>query len=68
MVKHSKATHANLNILFEPNEIQMEIISKGAGFVIPNRPTEFALNGHFRLLGVHERADQMDAGLEIEST
>ena len=67
MVRRSKATHANLNILFEPNEIQMEITDNSTGFVVPNSPTEFASNGRFGLLGVQERADLIGAQLEIES-
>jgi signal transduction histidine kinase len=67
VVKHSKATRANLKIAFEPSEIQMEVADNGDGFVVPNSPTEFASNGHFGLLGVHERADLIGAKLEIES-
>jgi signal transduction histidine kinase len=67
VVKHSKATRANLKIAFEPSEIQMEVADNGDGFVVPNSPTEFAPNGHFGLLGVHERADLIGAKLEIES-
>ena len=39
----------------------------GNGFVAPASPTEFAPNGHFGLLGIHERADLIGARLEIES-
>ena len=67
VVKHSKATHADLRIAFEPSEIQMEVSDNGNGFVVPNSPTEFAPSGHFGLLGVHERADLIGAKLEIES-
>ncbi|HEU0291444.1 MAG TPA: histidine kinase [Anaerolineales bacterium] len=67
VVKHSKATHANLKIVFEPTEIQMEVSDNGNGFIVPNSPTEFAPKGHFGLLGVHERADLIGARLEIES-
>jgi two-component system sensor histidine kinase UhpB len=67
VVKHADATHAELNILFEDSKIQMEINDNGRGFIVPNSPTEFAPNGHFGLLGVHERADLIGARLEIES-
>ena len=67
VVKHSKATHASLKITFEDSEIQMEVSDNGNGFSVPNSPTEFAPNGHFGLLGVHERADLIGARLEIES-
>jgi signal transduction histidine kinase len=68
VVKHSKASDADLKIAFETSEIQMDVADNGNGFVVPNSPTEFAPNGHFGLLGVHERADLIGAQLEIEST
>lgn len=68
VVKHSKATHADLKIAFDSSGINMEVIDNGNGFVVPGSPTEFAPNGHFGLLGVYERADLIGARLEIEST
>ena len=68
VVKHSDAAHADLKIIFEASEINMEVSDNGNGFVLPNSLTEFAPNGHFGLLGVHERADLIGAQLEIEST
>ena len=66
-VKHSKATHADLSIRYSDSEITLAITDNGNGFVAPASPTEFALNGHFGLLGIHERADLIGARLEIES-
>ena len=68
VVKHSKATHADLKIIFEDAEIKMEVRDNGNGFIMPKSPTELAPSGHFGLLGVHERADLIGARLEIEST
>lgn len=67
VIKHAQATQAELKIAYEPSEIQMEVSDNGHGFVVPKSPTEFAPNGHFGLLGVHERADLIGARLEIES-
>jgi len=66
--KHSKAARADLNIAFENDEIIVEVIDNGNGFVAPNSPTELAPRGHFGLLGIHERADLIGARLELEST
>lgn len=68
VVKHSKAEHAELRITFDDSTVQMEVSDNGSGFIAPNSPTEFAPNGHFGLLGIHERADLIGARLEIEST
>ena len=67
VVKHSKASHADLKIAFDTAEIKMEVSDNGNGFALPKSPTEFAPNGHFGLMGVHERADLIGARLEIES-
>jgi signal transduction histidine kinase len=67
VVKHSKATHADLKIIFEDAEIKMEVRDNGKGFIMPKSPTELAPSGHFGLLGVHERADLIGARLEMES-
>ena len=39
----------------------------GIGFDKPKSPTDFAPNGHFGLLGIHERVDLIGARLEIKS-
>jgi len=67
VVKHSTASQAELKIAYEESDIQMEVSDNGRGFSVPKSPTEFAPNGHFGLLGVHERADLIGAKLEIES-
>ncbi len=67
VVKHSKASHADVNIAFETSEIIMEVSDNGNGFIVPKSPTEFAPNGHFGLMGMHERADLIGARLEMES-
>lgn len=67
VVRHSKATHADLKITYDSLAIQLEVIDNGNGFVVPKSPTDFAPSGHFGLLGVYERADLISARLEIES-
>ncbi|MBN8655912.1 MAG: hypothetical protein J0M11_09255 [Anaerolineae bacterium] len=68
VVKHSRATRADLSIRYTDSEITMMISDNGNGFTTPASPTEFAPNGHFGLLGIHERADLIGARLEIDST
>ena len=67
VVRHSKATRADLSIRYADSEITLAITDNGNGFVAPASPTEFAPNGHFGLLGIHERADLIGARLEIVS-
>jgi two-component system NarL family sensor kinase len=56
-----------VKIAYQATEIQMEVRDNGNGFIVPKSPTEFAPNGHFGLMGVHERADLIGAQLEIKS-
>jgi len=64
---HAKANHAILHFSFSDHEIQLAVSDDGIGFQMPKSPTDFAPNGHFGLLGIHERADLIGARLEIES-
>lgn len=67
VVKHSRATQAELKIDFDSSQIVMEVIDNGIGFEMPRSPTAFAPSGHFGLLGIHERADLIRARLEVDS-
>ncbi|MEP7136115.1 MAG: ATP-binding protein [Chloroflexota bacterium] len=67
VVRHSNAKNADLKIIFNEGEVQVEISDNGIGFVMPQSPTDFAASGHFGLLGIRERADLIGARLEVES-
>ncbi|HSB00027.1 MAG TPA: ATP-binding protein [Anaerolineales bacterium] len=66
VVRHAKAKHASLQIVFE-KEIKLEVADDGSGFNVPKSPTDFAPSGHFGLLGIRERADLIGARLEVKS-
>ncbi len=66
IVRHSKAKHGELKILFKNTGVELEISDDGIGFQAPTSPTDFAPSGHFGLLGIHERADLIGAKMEIE--
>jgi signal transduction histidine kinase len=68
VVRHSGAGHADLHIAFGEQEITLEVSDNGIGFEMPRIPTDFALSGHFGLLGIRERADLIGAHLEVESS
>ena len=53
---------------FSDLDLRIEIRDDGKGFDLPANSTEFAQKGHFGLLGLHERAELIAAGLRIEST
>ena len=68
ILRHAQASKASLSIAYTPDEIQLTITDDGCGFDVPKSPAEFAPNGHFGLLGIHERAELIGARLEINST
>jgi signal transduction histidine kinase len=67
VAKHSNATRAEVKITYGASEIQMKVSDNGKGLSVPNSPAEFALKGHFGLLGIQERVDLIGARLEIQS-
>lgn len=66
VVHHAKAKHADVQISFD-KEIKLEVADDGIGFSVPKSPTDFAPSGHFGLLGIRERADLIEARLEVQS-
>ncbi len=67
VVKHSRATCADLSVHYADAEITLVISDNGQGFVAPVSPTEFARHGHFGLLGMQERAALIGARFAIET-
>jgi ligand-binding sensor domain-containing protein/signal transduction histidine kinase len=60
MAKHSAAHHASVNLLCEPNQIEIQIIDDGQGF----NPDEISAKS-LGLGIMHERAQSIKANLEI---
>jgi len=67
IARHAQATHASLSITFTPQSVTIQVTDNGKGFDVPRNPAEFAPNGHYGLLGLHERAELIGATLKIQS-
>jgi signal transduction histidine kinase len=67
VIKHSKATQADLIIGFDTSGIRLDVVDNGIGFDMPQSPTDFAAKGHFGLLGIRERVDLIGARLEVDT-
>jgi signal transduction histidine kinase len=65
--RHAQARQAILKIEFTPENVTLTISDNGCGFEPPESPAEFAPGGHFGLLGLYERAELIEAKLEIYS-
>jgi signal transduction histidine kinase len=66
-VRHAQATQASVTVEFTAQAINIRINDNGVGFEVPKSPAEFVPNGHFGLVGLYERAQLIDARLEIKS-
>jgi signal transduction histidine kinase len=67
VARHARASHASLSISFISQHVTVQINDDGVGFEVPKSPAEFSPNGHFGLLGLHERAELIGARLDIQS-
>ena len=67
VARHAKARKAELEIIYDSGAVTMNVKDDGQGFIPPETAAELAPQGHFGLLGIHERADLIGARLEIRS-
>lgn len=65
--RHSRAAQIVLSVAFSPEKITLVISDDGRGFAVPENPAEFVSEGHFGLLGMHERVELIGGLLEIHS-
>jgi signal transduction histidine kinase len=68
IIQHAQASHASVQLHYYKNGLRLSIKDDGTGFFVPESPAEFAPQGHFGLLGIYERAEMIDARLEIDSS
>lgn len=66
--RHAKAREAIVRLQYEPDRIIAQIQDDGGGFDPPEQVGELAAQGHYGLLGMHERAQLAGAQLVLEST
>lgn len=66
-VRHSHASEITVTLRFH-NPMTLTIQDNGRGFVVPERPQFFAQKGHYGLMGIVERVEQIKGSLEITSS
>jgi signal transduction histidine kinase len=66
--RHSDASRAVINLSYKNDEVLLTILDNGCGFSLPDTPSIFAKQGHFGLLGLHERAELIGAKLDIQTS
>lgn len=65
--RHSQAKTIDLGVDFQSEKVILTVTDDGQGFDVPDMPDEFARQGHFGLLGLAERAELINAALEVKS-
>lgn len=67
VTSHANATEAWVNAQFAPGALTLTVRDDGCGFDPPEQPADLARDGHFGLMGMHERAMLYGGRLTITS-
>lgn len=67
VARHAQASSAEVSLGFSPGLTKLAVTDDGRGFEVPDSPAEMVPEGHFGLLGLHERAELIGGRLTIES-
>ena len=66
-VAHAHATWIHVELGFEQDGLAVRIEDDGVGFDVPAHPFLLAQQGHFGLLGMHERTQAHGGRLQLQS-
>jgi signal transduction histidine kinase len=67
VTRHAQASCAEMYLSFGREKTVLAVHDDGCGFVVPESPAEMSADGHFGLVGIHERAEIIGARLMVES-
>ncbi|MAS35436.1 MAG: hypothetical protein CL610_15605 [Anaerolineaceae bacterium] len=65
--RHGHATRVDIKVVYEPNGTRLIVRDNGEGFVPPKHVGALAADGHYGLLGIHERAQYLDGTVSVRS-
>ncbi|MEJ5928812.1 sensor histidine kinase [Corynebacterium sp. H128] len=65
--KHSQATRAKLTLTYEPDEVRLDVVDHGVGFVPADVAARPAGLGHIGLDAMRSRAKEVGGTLSVES-
>lgn len=66
-VRHAGAKSIQIALSYG-KEVELLVKDDGLGFILPERPSTFAQAGHYGLMGMVERAEQIGAQFRIDSS
>jgi ligand-binding sensor domain-containing protein/signal transduction histidine kinase len=64
-VKHAQARQIFVSLIFDEGHVQLQVLDDGCGF--DSQAADNAANGHFGLVGMRERVEQIGGTLSINS-
>ncbi|MEJ6012976.1 sensor histidine kinase [Corynebacterium sp. H127] len=67
VAKHSQATRAKLTLTYEPDEVRLDVVDHGVGFVPADVAARPAGLGHIGLDAMRSRAKEVGGTLSVES-
>lgn len=67
VMAHAQASRVDLFLTFGSDQVELRIQDDGQGFIAPDHPYLLAEQGHYGLLGMHERAQQHGGQLLLKS-
>jgi len=67
IARHAAARHAWIVLRYGKEGLQVIVKDDGSGFTPPPEPAELSRSGHFGLIGMRERAQYIDARVEVHS-
>ena len=65
-VRHAAATRIDVQLIYEASRVSLQVADDGRGF--EPSPNLSGPEGHYGIKGMHERAEEIDAALVLEST
>jgi signal transduction histidine kinase len=64
-VRHSQGTRIEVDLIYQASLVSLRVVDDGRGF--EPLPGNSGPEGHYGIRGMHERAQQIDAALEVDS-
>lgn len=64
---HAQATHITMTLTYAPTSVNLSVNDDGIGFNIPVHLQEFAMRGHYGLMGISERVHHLGGQLRLMS-
>ncbi|HLK69324.1 MAG TPA: two-component regulator propeller domain-containing protein [Bryobacteraceae bacterium] len=65
-VTHAESRLISIRLCFDADEVRLEVVDDGRGFTPPNRDLESG--GHYGILGMRERVEQLGGSFLLHST